>query len=141
MYRETKQKKYLAQAQQIAGYILNNPNLPKDKIPYWDYNAPNIPNEERDASAGAIVASALLELSTMKVVKAKEYFNTAETILQRLSSPAYKAKIGENNNFILIHSTGHKPQKSEVDVPLIYADYYYLEALLRYQALTKKAKK
>lgn len=140
MYRETKQKKYLAQVQQIAGYILNNPNLPKDKIPYWDYNAPNIPNEERDASAGAIVASALLELSTMKVVKAKGYFNTAETILQSLSSPAYKAKIGENNNFILIHSTGHKPANSEVDVPLIYADYYYLEALLRYQALTKNKK-
>ena len=138
MYRETKQKKYLAQAQRIASYILNNPNLPKDKIPYWDYNAPNIPNEERDASAAAITASALLELSTMKVAKGKAYFKAAETMLQNLSTPAYKAKIGENNHFILMHSTGHKPAKSEVDVPLVYADYYYLEGLLRYQTLTKK---
>ena len=138
MYRETKQKKYLAQAQRIASYILNNPNLPKDKIPYWDYNAPNIPNEERDASAAAITASALLELSTMKVAKGKEYFKAAETMLQNLSTPAYKAKIGENNHFILMHSTGHKPAKSEVDVPLVYADYYYLEGLLRYQNLTKR---
>jgi unsaturated chondroitin disaccharide hydrolase len=59
-------------------------------------------------------------------------------MLQSLSSPAYKAKLGENNHFILMHSTGHRPQKSEVDVPLVYADYYYLEALLRYQALVKK---
>lgn len=138
MYRETKKKKYLAQAQQITSYILNNPNLPKDKIPYWDYNAPNIPNEERDASAAAITASALLELSTMRVAKAEDYFKNAEATLQSLSPPAYKAKIGENNYFILMHSTGHKPANSEMDMPLIYADYYYLEALLRYQALVKK---
>jgi unsaturated chondroitin disaccharide hydrolase len=137
MYRETKQRKYLIQAQKIASYIITNPNLPKDKIPYWDYNAPNIPNEERDASAGAIAASALLELSTMTGRTGHSYFTTAETILKSLSSPAYKAKIGENNHFILMHSTGHKPAKSEVDVPLIYADYYYLEALLRYKALTQ----
>lgn len=141
MYRETKQKKYLKQAHQIASYILNNPNLPKDKIPYWDYNAPNIPNEERDASAGAIAASALLELSTLPGANGKGYYKAAETMLQSLSSPAYKAKLGENNNFILMHSVGSKPQKSEVNVPLVYADYYYLEALLRYQALNKKGKK
>jgi unsaturated chondroitin disaccharide hydrolase len=140
MYRETKQKKYLAQAQLIASYILNNPNLPKDKIPYWDYNVPNIQNEERDASAGAIAASALLELSALKIPQAKEYFKNAEMMLQSLSSPAYKAKIGENNHFILMHSTGHKPGNSEIDVPLVYADYYYLEALLRYDALIKRKK-
>lgn len=138
MYRETKQKKYLDQAEHIAQFILNNPNLPADKIPYWDFNAPNIPNEERDASAGAILASALLELSQYSKANSKQYFNTAETILQSLSSAKYKAEPGTNGNFILKHSVGSKPQKSEVDVPLIYADYYYLEALLRYEKLVKK---
>ncbi len=140
MYRETKQKKYLAMAEKIANFYLNNPNLPADKIPYWDFNAPNIPNEERDASAGAITASALLELSTYTGKKGKDYFKAAETMLTSLASPAYKANLGENNHFILKHSVGAKPLKSEIDVPLVYADYYYLEALLRYQSLTKKKK-
>ncbi len=138
MYRETKLKRYLEQAEKIAKFYLNNPNLPKDKIPYWDFNAPNIPNEERDASAGAITASALLELS--KIVggkKGQEYFKNAEEMLLSLSNDVYKAKIGTNNHFILMHSTGHKPGKSEIDVPLVYADYYYLEGLLRYKALVK----
>jgi rhamnogalacturonyl hydrolase YesR len=139
MYRETKLKRYLEQAEKIAKFYLNHPNLPKDKIPYWDFNALNIPNEERDASAAAITASALLELS--KIVggkKGQKYFKNAEEMLVSLSCDAYKAKIGTNNNFILMHSTGHKPGKSEIDVPLVYADYYYLEGLLRYQALVKK---
>jgi len=80
----------------------------------------------------------LLELSTMPGANGKGYYKAAETMLVSLSSPAYKAKLGENNNFILMHSVGSKPAKSEVDVPLVYADYYYLEALLRYQALNKK---
>ncbi|MEA5427026.1 glycoside hydrolase family 88 protein [Arcicella lustrica] len=140
MYRETKQKKYLDMAEKIANFYLNNPNLPADKIPYWDFNAPNIPNEERDASAGAVTASALLELSTYTGKKGKEYFKAAETMLTSLSSPEYKANLGENNHFILKHSVGAKPLKSEIDVPLVYADYYYLEALLRYQSLSKKKK-
>jgi rhamnogalacturonyl hydrolase YesR len=138
MYRETKDKKYLQQAEKIADFYLNHPNLPKDKIPYWDFNAPNIPNEERDASAGAITASALLELSTYKVKNRKTYFQAAERMLQSLCSPAYKAKPGENRNFLLMHSVGAKPLKSEIDTPIIYADYYFLEALLRYNQLTKK---
>ncbi|WP_266366617.1 glycoside hydrolase family 88 protein [Tellurirhabdus rosea] len=138
MYRETKDKKYLTQAQRIADFYLKHPNLPADKVPYWDFNAPNIPNEERDASAGAIVASALLELSTYSPKSKKEYFSAAEQILQSLASPAYKAKLGENNYFLLRHSVGHKPGKSEIDVPLVYADYYFLEALLRYDAMQKK---
>ena len=139
MYRETKLKRYLEQAERIAKFYLNHPNLPKDKIPYWDFNAPNIPNEERDASAAAITASALLELSTIVGgKKGEEYFKNAEEMLVNLSSDAYKAKIGTNNNFILMHSTGHKPGKSEIDVPLVYADYYYLEGLLRYRALIKE---
>nr|WP_293835587.1 glycoside hydrolase family 88 protein [uncultured Arsenicibacter sp.] len=138
MYRETKDKKYLAQAEKIADYILNHPNLPADKIPYWDFNAPNIPNEERDASAGAITASALLELSTYTGKKGKVYFSAAEKMLQSLSGDAYLAKPGENNNFILKHSVGAKPLKSEINTPLVYADYYYLEGLLRYQKLAKR---
>ncbi len=138
MYRETKDKKYLDQARHIADFYLKHPNLPADKIPYWDFNAPNIPNEERDASAGAITAAALLELCTYGGPSAKIYYQSAVKMLESLSSPAYKANLGENNNFILKHSVGHKPQKSEVDTPIIYADYYYLEALLRYDALRKK---
>ncbi|MDB5012628.1 MAG: glucuronyl hydrolase, partial [Daejeonella sp.] len=141
MYRETKQKRYLDQAVKIANFYINHPNLPKDKVPYWDFNAPNIPNEERDASAAAISASALLELS--KYVKkdlGKKYNSFAEDVLVSLSSPEYFAASG-NNNFILKHSTGHKPAKSEIDTPIIYADYYYIEALLRYQALNKTKSK
>jgi rhamnogalacturonyl hydrolase YesR len=141
MYRETKDKKYLEQAEKIADFYLNNPNLPKDKIPYWDFNAPNIPNEERDASAGAITTSALFELSTyVGKAKSKTYFDAAEMMLESLTTPAYKANLGENNHFILKHSVGAKPLKSEIDVPLVYADYYFLEGLLRYQRLKNKQK-
>lgn len=136
MYRETKNKKYLQQAEGIAKFIINHPNLPDDKIPYWDFNAPKIPNEERDASAGAIFASAFLELSTFSKKNKSLYFTTAEKMLASLASEAYTAKIGENNNFILKHSVGHKPGNSEINTPIVYADYYYLEALLRYKKLT-----
>ncbi len=136
MYRETKDKKYLQEAQKIAAFILSNPNLPADKIPYWDFSKPN---EERDASAGAITASALLELSQyIKGKQKKNYIAQATKMLETLSSPAFRAKVGENKNFILMHSTGHKPQNNEVDVPIIYADYYYLEALLRLQGIGNK---
>jgi unsaturated chondroitin disaccharide hydrolase len=142
MYRETKKAKYLKQALVIADFLRNHPNLPADKIPYWDFNAPNIPNEERDASAAAITASALLELQGyLKPAQRATYLDFAEQILASLSSPAYFAAPGENGHFLLKHSVGAKPLKSEVDTPLIYADYYYIEALLRYQALTQKAAK
>lgn len=133
MYRETKDKKYLDQAEGIAKFVINHPNLPQDKIPYWDFNAPNLPNEERDASAGAIFASALLELSTYSKKSKALYFTTAEQMLVSLASPAYTATVNENNNFILKHSVGHKPGNSEINTPIVYADYYYLEALLRYK--------
>jgi len=131
MYRETKYPRYLEQAQKVAALILNHPNLPKDKIPYWDFNAPKIPNEPRDASAAAIYASALLELSGY-VKNGDELLNAAEEMLISLSSPDYLAAKGENGLFILKHSTGNWPKNSEVDTPLNYADYYYLEALGRY---------
>ena len=140
MYRETKQKKYLLQAERIADFILNHPNLPEDKIPYWDFDAPNIPNEERDVSAAAVISSALFELSQYSKANNKTYFDAAVTMLSNLTTPTYKAAIGTNGNFILKHSVGSKPHNSEVDVPLVYADYYYLEALLRYQTLTENNK-
>ncbi|MEZ2334366.1 glycoside hydrolase family 88 protein [Mucilaginibacter sp. RCC_168] len=141
MYRETKDKKYLEQAQNIAKFILTNPNLPDDKIPYWDYNVPNIPNALKDASAASVAASALLELCRYADNnKGQEYFTTAETILKTLSSPAYKAASGTNGGFILEHSVGHLPGHSEVDVPLTYADYYFIEAMKRYQAFNIKNK-
>ncbi len=139
MYRETKDKKYLEQAQHIAHFILTNPNLPKDKIPYWDFNAPDIPTAPRDASAGAIMAAALLELCRYADKKdAIDYFNTAQTILKTLSSSDYRAATGTNGGFILEHSVGNKPQKSEVDVPLTYADYYFVEAIKRYKQFALK---
>jgi len=133
MYRETKEQRFLTQAKNIAGYILNHPNLPADKIPYWDFNAPDIPNALRDASAGAIIASALIELSGyVDVALAKTYMAVAETQIRTLSSPEYFAEKGANSNFILKHSVGSLPGNSEVDVPLTYADYYYIEAMIRY---------
>jgi hypothetical protein len=134
MYRFTKNPAYLSQAKKIAHFILSNPNLPSDKIPYWDFDAPGIPNEPRDASSGAIMASALLELGQFTTgTEKKEYIKTAETILQSLASDAYRAKLGENGGFILMHSVGSLPHKSEVDAPLTYADYYFIEALTRYK--------
>lgn len=136
MFRETKNQQYLKQAQKIATFIFNHPNLPKDKIPYWDFDAPNIPDEPRDASAAAVCASALIELSGY-VKEKNNYFKTAETIVKNLSSDKYLSKKGENGLFILMHSTGNWPKKSEIDAPLNYADYYYLEALGRYMKVKK----
>lgn len=137
-YRETKDKKYLEQARNVAKYILNHPNMPKDGVPYWDFYAPNIPNAKRDASAGALMASALIELSDYVGKKeSKHYMKEATKIVETLSSPEYLAPVGDNANFILKHSVGSFPHNSEVDVPLTYADYYYVEALLR---LKKKLK-
>ncbi len=136
MYRFTKKPEYLQQAEKVAAFILNHPRLPEDMIPYWDFDAPNIPNEPRDASAAAVYASALLELSTY-VTGNNTYFQAAETILKNLSSDKYFAKAGENGFFILKHSTGNWPKNSEIDTPLSYADYYYVEALKRYRDLRK----
>ncbi|MBO9202706.1 MULTISPECIES: glycoside hydrolase family 88 protein [Niastella] len=137
-YRETKDVRYLQQAKRIAEFILKNPNLPADKIPYWDFNAPDIPNALRDASAAAIMASALIELSQYtKGKEAKGYMQIAETIIRNLSTPTYKAAEGTNGGFILQHGVGHKPANSEVDVPLTYGDYYFIEACKRYKDLVK----
>jgi unsaturated chondroitin disaccharide hydrolase len=138
MYRETKDKKYLDQANAIAAFLLNHPHLPADKIPYWDFNAPGIPNALRDASSGSLMASALLELATYtNKTTAKLYVETAAHILRSLSSERYRAQIGEQHGFLIKHGVGHLPANSEMDVPLTYADYYYVEALMRYKKLAQ----
>ena len=132
MARETGKAEYLDQARQIARFLMNHPHMPADKVPYWDYDAPDIPDAPRDASSAAIMASALIELSQLAPSEeAAGYLDFAEQQLRSLSSPAYLAEVGTNCNFILKHSTGSLPENSEVDVPLSYADYYYVEALMR----------
>ena len=134
MYRETGDKTYLEQAKHIAHYLIHHPHMPKDYIPYWDMDAPDIPNALRDASAAAIMASGLIELSNyVEPELTEEYMSVVEKQLRMLSSPEYTAPVGENGNFILKHSVGYLNENSEVDAPLTYADYYYLEALMRYK--------
>ncbi|MBO9635183.1 MAG: glycoside hydrolase family 88 protein [Chitinophagaceae bacterium] len=128
-YRFTRDKRYLEQAEHVAQFILNHPRLPKDKVPYYDFDAPGIPNEPRDASAAACIASGLYELAQYSN-KAATYTAAANTMVESLTK-IYRSPIGENKGFLLLHSTGSKPSNSEVDVPLSYADYYYMEALLR----------
>lgn len=144
MYRETKKKAFLNQARHIANYILNHPNLPEDLIPYWDFDMDKISTSSkmytnrtlRDVSAAALYASALLELAQYtKGKESRHFFTAAETIIQNLSKAPYKASYGDNGGYILKHSVGALPLNSEVDVPLTYADYYYVEALVRYKRL------
>lgn len=149
MYRETKDPEYLKTAQQAAKFYMNHPNIPSDKIPNWDFNAHqegyksdvdftgrNISPVPRDASAAAIVASALVELSTFSKGKDKKIFlDFAKESLKTLSSPEYFAEYKTNGGFLLKHSVGSLPHNSEVDGPLTYADYYYLEALTRLKEL------
>lgn len=131
-YRETNNPEFLATAQKAADIYLKN--LPKDMVPYWDFNAPNIPNEPKDASAAAIVASALLELCQYSEEPlATDYRKAAIEMLESLSSEAYQSR--EQNNAFLLHCTGHRPQNSEIDASIIYGDYYYIEALLRARKL------
>lgn len=148
-YRETKRADFLNMAVKTAGFWLEHPNLPEDGIPYWDFNVGQegytpdwnydpkmfevIP---RDVSAAAIAASAFLELAGY-VPDAAKYVSAADKILKSLSSPHYLAEPGTNCNFLLMHSVGSIPHGNEIDVPLIYADYYYLEALLRYNKMSR----
>lgn len=134
-YRETKDPVFLDFAQQVTDVYLKL--LPADGIPYWDFNDPAIPNAPKDASAAAVVASALLELSTFVKDKTKRenYFKAAERMLTTLSSAHYQSR--DQNTAFLLHSTGHKPNGSEIDASIIYADYYYIEALLRLKKLQK----
>jgi unsaturated chondroitin disaccharide hydrolase len=152
VYRETGDQKYLKAVQKMADFYLNHPNLPTDKIPYWDFNVnqpgfsptwqydPNkYPIVPRDASAAAIVSSALIELAGYVDQKSgQKYIRAAEKMLKSLSSPKYTAAEKTNGGFILMHASGGVPVNAEVDVPLSYADYYYIEALMRYRTLAIK---
>ncbi|AHF14453.1 glycoside hydrolase family 88 protein [Niabella soli] len=150
VYRETHDPRFLKTAIGMADFFLNNKRLPKDKVPYWDFNAgqkgytPGINSYAnkvttlyRDASAAAITASALLELAMYAPAKKKQYISAAATMLQSLSSAAYRAPVGTNGDFLLMHCVGSIPHRSEIDEPLVYADYYFLEALTRYNKLMK----
>jgi len=147
MYRETKDRRYLDFAKNIASFILTHPNMPADLVPYWDFDAPDLPNDSpyaakykknRDASTASILSSALIELSRYtKGAESANYLAKAEKMLQSLSSKPYKAEIGTNGGFILEKSVGSIPHNTEIDVPLTYADYYYIEALLRYKHLVE----
>lgn len=148
VYRETHDPRFLKTATGMADFFLNNKGLPEDKIPYWDFNAlqrgytPGINSYAnkvstlyRDASAAAITASALLELAMYVPDKKKQYIDAAVAMLNVLSSAAYRAPLGANGHFLLMHSVGSIPHRAEIDVPLVYADYYFLEALTRYNRL------
>ena len=137
MYRETGLKEFLNQAEKIAAFILKQNGIKEGEIPYWDFNAPNIPNEPFDASAGAIIASALYELSSYSE-NGKEYREVADRLFNNLSSPAFLSEVGGNQGFLLKHATGHLPNGSEIDVPLVYADYYYLESIIKSKNMDKQ---
>ena len=128
MYRMTSEQRYLEQAVKIADYLI--PRLPEDAIPNWDFDSDRM---LKDSSAGAIMASALIELYGF--TQNKEYLQTAEHQLRSLSSEAYLAPLGENGNFVLMHGVGNLPGNRELDVPLPYGDYYFVEAAMRYLSI------
>lgn len=134
-YRETKDVKFLNQAVNVAEMIIKR-NVASDKVCYWDFDAPIKMETPRDASAAAVIASAFLELSTF-AENGDRYFDYAEEILKSLSSKKYLSEKGQNKGFVLMHSVGSLPHGSEIDTPINYADYYYLESLKRYNDLKK----
>lgn len=134
MYRETGDRAYLEFAQKVSDYAINHPNMPEDGIPYWDFGAPG---EERDSSAGAVMAAGLLELSGfVDAGKSRRYLEFAAKQLLSLASPAYFSDGDEVGHYLLKHGVGNKPGGSEIDTPLNYGDYYFLEALVRFRNLS-----
>ena len=132
-YRYTKDKKYLDRAEATANFFINHKNLPEDGIPYWDFNDPAIPNAPRDVSAGTVVSSALVELFSF--TKNETYLNYSKKVIRNLQSKDYLLDENIAAPFILDHSTGNWPKKDEIDEPIVYGDYYFLETLLRLKAL------
>jgi hypothetical protein len=136
MFRETREPAYLERALKIADFLIKHPRLPADGVPYWDFDAPGLPKVPRDTSAAAVMSSALFELAGFADAERAALCRTmAVKQLRSLASPAYRAGVGTNGGFILMHATGHHPEGREIDVPLIYGDYYFLEALGRFEAL------
>ena len=138
-YRETRLPEFLEQAQNIEKYLFTHPNMPEDLIPYWDFDAPGIPDEPRDVSAATVIASALYDLSLYDPEKGERYRSNADKIIENLTKH-YRATLKKDNGFLLLHSTGTKPTNTEVDVPIVYADYYFIEALMRKNKLEKTGK-
>lgn len=133
-YRETRDRIFLDQAERMADFILNDPYFRDGYIPFWDMSTPRVPHELRDASAAAIMASAFIELSTfLESSDQNKYLKAGENILLSLANSEYCSGMNENSFFVVKHCVGNYPGKIEVDVPLIYADYYFLEALLKYK--------
>jgi unsaturated chondroitin disaccharide hydrolase len=128
-YRYTKDKRYLDQAENTANFFINHERLPEDGIPYWDFDAPNIPDEPRDVSAGALVGSALVELHDY--TGKQEYLDYSNKVLHSLKSEKYILPADLEIPFILQHSSGDWSKRSEMDEPIIYGDYYFLELMLR----------
>lgn len=132
-YRYTKDKAYLTQAEATAGFFINHKNMPEDGIPYWDFNDPGIPKAPRDVSAATVTASAMIELYGF--TKNKAYLNYANKVLNALNTTNYVLPANVKGPFILDNSTGNWPKNDEIDEPIVYADYYFLEATLRKKAL------
>ncbi len=132
VFRETQDRRFLDFACKVTDAYLRR--LPDDYVPYWDFDDPAIPDAPRDASAACVVASALLELQAyVTPEKRDEYRDAAVKMLASLSSDEYRS--GDKRHSFLDHSTGHKPAGSEIDAAIVYADYYYIEALLRLKKL------
>ena len=137
VYRFTQDPQILEHAVAIAEYII--PRLPEDGIPYWDFDSPDIPDDVRDSSAAAIMACGFIELSGyVDEEKSMRYLAVAEKMIRTLASEEYLAEEGEIYGFLLKHSTGFKLRGSEVDAPLTYADYYFLEALMRWSDISSR---
>jgi len=138
-YRETGDEKYLVNAQKIAEYILSYPEMPDDMIPYWDYKTAGNADSPRDVSAAAVVSSALFELQKYVPEKSGYYLDRANRILENIYNN-HKVEIGTHSGFLLDNSTGNLPYGYEVNTPIVYGDYYFLEALTRKVALSSLAK-
>ena len=132
VYRFTKEQRFLDHAQKVTDiYLKRLKETSDDWVPIWDMDDPRGQQAPKDASAACVVASALLELQQyVDAEKGKTYREAAENMLRDLSSDRYQSR--DKNCAFLLHSTGHHPAGSEIDASIIYADYYYIEALLRY---------
>ncbi|WP_343592667.1 glycoside hydrolase family 88 protein, partial [Flavobacterium sp.] len=128
-YRYTKDEAYKKQAEATALFFMTNKNLPEDGIPYWDLKDPSIPNSPRDVSAAMVMASALYEL--YDYTKKENYLAFADKLMTSVQTDKYILDTEIKAPFLFDHSTGNWPKHDEIDEPIIYADYYFLEALLR----------
>lgn len=133
MYRYTKDLKYLEQAKATTNFFINHKNLPDDGIPYWDFDDPSIPNTSRDVSAATIVASALVELYSY--TNDETYLNYSKKVINTLETTNYILASDLEAPFILDHSFGDWSKKAEMNEPIVYGDYYYLQTLLRLKSL------